>query len=67
MPVTKPRSWSSTVVLLDRADLMNQIRVLDANLSHVQRDATEIKNDQRRSAYIPHIADMIWREFPLAV
>jgi len=50
MPVAKPRSWSSTLLLLDRADPMDQIAVLDANLSHVQRDVTEIKNDQRRAA-----------------
>jgi len=50
MPVTQPRSWSSTLLLLDRADPMDQIGVLDANLGHVQRDVTEIKNDQRRAA-----------------
>lgn len=50
MPVTKARSWSQSLLLFVGDDPMDpQLGVLDANLGHVQRDVTEIKNDQRRT------------------
>jgi len=50
MPVAKARSWSESLLLLVGDDSVDsQLGVLDANLGHVQRDVTEIKNDQRRA------------------
>jgi archaellum component FlaC len=42
-----PRNYGN--LLLGSGDEMESLKVLEANLAHVQRDATEIKGDQRRA------------------
>jgi chromosome segregation ATPase len=49
MPVAKSRSWNHTLPLLGAGDDMESLKVLEANLGHVQSDVSDIKNDQRRA------------------
>jgi chromosome segregation ATPase len=48
VPVAKRQVWYGDL-LLGAGDDMESLKVLDANLAHVQRDVAEIKSDQRRA------------------
>src|SRR5947209_733035 len=49
IPVARRHAWSYVDLLLVAGDDMEYLKVLDANLAHVQRDVAEIKSDQRRA------------------
>lgn len=48
MAVAKRQLWCQDL-LLDPGDDMDSLKVLDANVAHIQRDVGEIKGDQRRA------------------
>ena len=50
MPVAKRNAWNYGDLLLGAGEDMESLKVLDANVAHVQRDVAEIKVDQRRAA-----------------